>query len=226
MGSKLPRPAVGQRFGRLRVFIPAGRYKGRPAALCICDCGTLKGARIGDLWSGGVRSCGCLNQERILKLNGGKRLSCGLPSKDIPEYRIWMLMIQRCTNPKASGFDRYGAKGVEVCPRWRHSFDAFYEDMGPRPEGRFPSGYSRYSIDRRDSEAGYCPENCYWATSDVQTRNKGNNVWVTYQGERMCLGDAAARAGISARTVRGRMKKGWPEENWFEPPTPLKRRFA
>lgn len=74
-------------------------------------------------------------------------------------------MIQRCTNPNASGYAGYGGKGIKVCERWR-VFSNFLADMGERPEGT--------SIDRVDSARGYEPSNCRWATNSVQMKNRPN----------------------------------------------------
>jgi hypothetical protein len=44
-------------------------------------------------------------------------------------------MKNRCFNPKAPDFERYGGRGIRVCERWRTSFTNFLSDMGERPEG-------------------------------------------------------------------------------------------
>lgn len=67
-------------------------------------------------------------------------------------------MKRRC---KPDG--HYGRKGIAVCDRWV-SFENFLADMGERPDGT--------TIDRIDSEKGYEPGNCRWATPDVQFSNK------------------------------------------------------
>lgn len=72
-------------------------------------------------------------------------------------------MKQRCLNPENDSFWKYGAKGVTVCDRWL-SFEAFIEDMGPRPDGT--------SLDRIDGSKGYEPSNCRWADLTTQIINQ------------------------------------------------------
>lgn len=82
-----------------------------------------------------------------------------------PEYRAWDAMKQRCTNPKANGYDGYGGRGITVCDRWRYSFENFYADMGDRPS-------RDHSLDRIDNEGNYEPGNCRWATHSEQMKNR------------------------------------------------------
>ena len=88
----------------------------------------------------------------------------GYASQRTPEYQVWRGMKQRCENPRSKDYPRYGGRGIEVCYRWR-KFENFLEDMGNRPG-------PGYSIERIDNMMSYMPENCYWATTTQQARNK------------------------------------------------------
>lgn len=85
-----------------------------------------------------------------------------------PERNSYNAMLRRCYSPEHPMFVHYGARGITVCERWRKSFGAFLADMGPRPEGT--------TLDRKNNDRGYEPDNCRWATSKVQGRNKRSLV--------------------------------------------------
>lgn len=80
-----------------------------------------------------------------------------------PEYKIWDGMIYRCHGKNSNTM--YKQKGIKVCDKWRNSFVAFYNDMGPRPS-------SKHSIDRINSDGNYEPSNCRWATASIQNLNR------------------------------------------------------
>lgn len=187
---------TGQRFGRLVVIAIADRVDGQRRWLCRCDCGVEKLA-VGDRLRGGIlRSCGC---SRALALITHGHCRTGRVTK---EYRIWCAMIGRCSNPTDAHWSRYGGRGISVCQRWRESFAAFLEDIGPRPS-------PKHTLDRTDNNGNYEPGNCRWATRREQALNRENTVRVTLNGKVVTLAEACESAGIHINTVRGRISRGW-----------------
>lgn len=83
------------------------------------------------------------------------------------EGRLWMAtcnrwrgMILRCEDKNNKD---YGGRGITVCDRWM-SFKNFFMDMGHAPEGM--------SIDRKENNGNYSPENCKWSTPYEQIKNR------------------------------------------------------
>lgn len=85
-----------------------------------------------------------------------------------PEYVAWLHMRERCSNPGNSRYARYGGRNIKVCARWLASFGSFYADMGERPS-------PLYTLERKDNDGNYTPDNCEWATYKKQTDNRGMN---------------------------------------------------
>jgi hypothetical protein len=108
-------------------------------------------------------------------------------------------MLNRCTNPADLFFADYGRRGITVCERW-HDFANFLADMGDRPDG--------LSIDRIDNNAGYSPENCRWATTAQQQRNRRSTRMYTHAGKTQAMTDWAAEYGIRFDTLRARLNRG------------------
>lgn len=181
---------AGRRFGRLTVVDRAQSNKHKQAMWnCKCDCGGSK-AVIGSLLTGGrCVSCGCAH--------GGKTHG----ETHAPLYRIWCSMTCRCR----SDHPRYGGRGIEVCERWRLSYESFRDDMTA-------TYHKGLQLERMDNDGPYSPQNCCWASRKMQNRNKSTNVFVMYRGERLTLVEAAAVSGLKKDTVQGRHKRGLIEE--------------
>jgi hypothetical protein len=133
--------------------------------------------------------------------------------RETPEFSVWRAIIKRCHKPNTNGFERYGARGIAVCDRWRDSFDAFVDDMGVRPAGT--------SIDRFPNGAGnYEPGNCRWATPRQQAENRVSSSPITINGVTKFVREWAEISGLNAVTIKMRVRHGWPVERLLSPARP------
>lgn len=198
----------GDRYGLLSVLSFYGKTDGRrPEKLwtCQCECGSVVNVRQNNLRSGHTQSCGCHMRNRIAEAQKKHGM------KDSSEYIAWRNMKGRCLNPNDKGYGRYGARGISVCDRWLNSFENFYFDMGAKPS-------PAHTLERIDFNKDYCPENCKWATYKEQNRNYSRNVYIEYNGRRMCLKDWADEVGIENSLLRYRIRAGWPiDQALFKP---------
>lgn len=112
-------------------------------------------------------------------------------------------MTERCRNPTATKYHRYGGVGVTVCERWR-DFRNFLADMGERPNGT--------TLDRIDGLKGYEPGNCRWATPEQQAWNTKQAKKITFNGETRCAAEWAKFFGWDIQIVRSRLSRGWTVE--------------
>lgn len=174
---------TGMSFGHLSVLSRDVSSKSNQAKwICKCHCGKELSVTGNDLRSGQY-SCGCT---RYRKRTHGKSNS--------RTYRIWVGMIQRCTNPNISAYKYYGGRGISVCDRWMN-FENFYADMGDS---------NGFSIERINNDEGYSPENCKWVGKLEQTKNKRNVRLV----DGLTSGELSKKLNIKTDTIRYRIKHG------------------
>lgn len=206
---------TGQKFERLTVVGPE-KETGSPKWICQCDCGGSIVVAKWELKHGEYKSCGCLQREKAAAqafAMGKANLKHGKTSSI--DYNVWRSVRQRCFDKNSPSYFRYGAKGIKVCSRWL-SFEAFHEDMGPRPS-------ISYSIDRKDNQFGYScghceeciannwPSNCRWATAQEQQRNRTNNIYIAFDGRVKLLVEWAEEYGIPQSILHSRVfRLGWP----------------
>lgn len=123
--------------------------------------------------------------------------------------RKYLTMVQRCHNPKSSGYIKYGAKGIKVCDEWLN-------DYGKFKEWALSTGYELgLTIDRIDNSKGYSPDNCRWATIIEQSNNKTTNILIDYKNETMTLKQWCEKLNLSYKTVFARYQEGYVGDELF-----------
>lgn len=162
---------TGQKFNLLTV-LERDYSKRRVAWKCKCDCGNYTVVTSDALKRNEVKSCGCIKY----------RTKHSLTKTRI--YRIWVGMKQRCNNPNADSYERYGGKGIKVCEEWDNAENGSTNFI----EWAYENGYSdELSIDRIDSFKGYSPSNCRWVNKEIQTLNRNVKPGKSgYVGVRQC----------------------------------------
>ncbi len=129
-------------------------------------------------------------------------------------YAIWNTMITRCENPNHDKFSYYGGRGIKVCQQWKR-FSVFVDDMGVRPS-------LQHSIERRNGNGNYEPENCFWATKVQQARNTRSNRIIKAFGREQCLAAWAEETKINGECIRRRIYEyGWDIEEALSTPSRL-----
>lgn len=168
-----------------------------------CDCGTEKVLFGYSVVHGTVQSCGCINREKPPHLQHGMT--------GTRTFQSWAAMRARCLNPRNRAWADYGGRGITIAPEW-DKFEAFYRDMGPRPDGmtldRFP-----------DKDGNYEPGNCRWATDKQQVGNRRTTTYYEHEGITRSLQEWAECAGLSYKTVWARHRAGMRGANLLNPQT-------
>lgn len=172
---------TGQVFGRLTVLgrVENSQY-GRSYFSCLCSCGNLKEVRSSHLRSSRVRSCGCYR-------------------KGSSTHVTWENMLSRCFNQKNKSYKNYGGRGITVCKEWL-DYSQFLKDMGERPG-------PEYSLERKDTNGNYEPDNCIWADWPTQCRNRRSNHMVIFRGEGKTLIEWSEIIGLPYKSVHARIVK-------------------
>ena len=115
-------------------------------------------------------------------------------------------MKRRCYSTNNVMYHRYGGRGISVCDEWRTSFQNFFL-------WSLANGYAdNLTLDRVDTNKGYCPSNCRWADMKTQQRNKSTNHLVTYNGETHTAKEWSEITGIQYDVLLWRLRS-WNDLN-------------
>jgi hypothetical protein len=174
----------GKRFGYLTV----GRELRCDVYRCECKCGSKIEAFRSQLTHNSIRHCGCRNKK--FRHEGSNNLTFGHfrryigrngkeKAKTSSEWNSWCAMRNRCKYKTLAEYPNYGGRGILICARWLESrgrgFLNFINDMGPRPVGK--------TLDRKDVQGHYEPDNCRWADAKIQVHNQRRFLWPDGVGE-------------------------------------------
>lgn len=202
---------VGQKFAKLSV-VSFSRMDEQSQSkwMCLCDCGNTCEVAGTNLRRGTTHSCGCYvgDRNREVRTTHGR--------KGTAEYRVWGGMKQRCRNPGADSYPRYGGRGIDYCERW-DSFEKFFEDMGERPS-------DRHSIGRIDNNKGYYKDNCQWELPKQQQNNMQTNRRIIIDGVEKTVTEWAEHYQIDRIRVFGRLELGWEPLKALTTPIRFKRK--
>ncbi len=191
---------VGKKYGLLTVLAEVERKGKDRRVLVRCDCvlATEKVVYFGNLQRGATTSCGCVHKSISSAVAIALNTTHGLCKHRL--YSTWGSMKKRCHDPKHKSYATYGGRGITVCERWQR-FENFYADMGPT----YKEGLT---LDRKDNNKGYDPDNCRWATWSEQGKNRRTNLIATLNGRTQCVTAWCQELGVSINTVRSRLRVG------------------
>lgn len=198
---------TGEKFGMLTAVKPSYRDEnGRWVWLFECECGGQVERKLAIMMTARRKSkishCGCSPAAK----------THGLTKNFQKLHWVWKAMRQRCSNPKCKDFPHYGGRGIVVCEQWS-SFDAFHF-------WAVSSGYEEgLTIERKDVNGNYCPENCTWIGNEYQSRNRTDTVTFVYKGKPRDIRELSEISGIDYYTLRGRLTRyGWSLERAMTEP--------
>lgn len=198
-----PLELIGESFGRLTVEargdnkVSKGGYT-RRMWICRCECGKTTTVSTQDLRRGDVSSCGCLKKE----INKSFFTQHGLHGTKL--HNVWCAMKRRCVDKNYKDYNRYGARGIKVCDEWFNDFICFYN-------WSIDNGYKDgLTIDRKNVNGNYEPDNCRWIDMRSQCNNRRNNVKLEYDGKCLTIAEWSTFLNIPYSRLYMRYKKGWP----------------
>lgn len=114
-----------------------------------------------------TRTCYRIYARETASAKGHTSVGNGSVRHHSKTYIAWRSMKERCLNDQHPDYADYGGRGITICKRWL-AFLNFLEDMGDAPVGT--------TLERKNVDGNYEPDNCIWASSATQARNRRNNI--------------------------------------------------
>ena len=139
--------------------------------------------------------------------------------------RIYDNMKSRCYNPNVQNYKYYGGRGITVCEEWLnnekitlgkyiHNHSKGYVNFR---KWAIENGYQdNLTLDRIDTNKGYCPSNCRWVDMKTQTNNTRKNHYITYKNRTQTMKQWCEELNLNYSTTKGRLRRGVSIEITFE----------
>lgn len=205
---------TGKRFGHMVVLGLHHIDKNHKSFWnCKCDCGNEFVRAKSRIRISRINSCGKCN---YVKLERRLTTTHGDSPKDSPNHRlysIWRGMKKRCYEKIHPYYYRYGGRGITICNEWLGSNG--YLNF---KEWALASGYKdNLTIERKDYDGSYCPENCCWITMLEQHKNTSKVIKISYNGKIYTLHEFCMKFHTGYDTVQKYIiKQGWSAEKYIE----------
>lgn len=206
---KIEKSVSFKTFGKVFVLGTAREFMGRKQVHAVCVCRYCSGTsvrRASDVLRDNFRGCDCRYKGTIRERVRKHGFPPPWPVDEREPIEVtkmrqeWRTMVARCHDPNNRDYPKYGGRGILVCEAWRNNFEIFLRDNGVRPLEK--------TLDRKDNNGPYSPENCTWATHGEQTRNRSNTIFVEYQGAKLTLAELAKHLGITYAQAYRRRRAG------------------
>ena len=165
---------------------------------CRCDCGNEFVRAKSRIRISPINACGKCN---YTKLEKKYKITHGDSPKEAMYHRlynIWTGMKKRCYQPYHTYYNRYGGRGITICDEW----------LGPNgyvtfKEWALSHGYkSNLTIERKDVNGNYCPDNCCWITDLEQHKNTTKVIKISCYGQEYTLHEFCRQYHIGYNTVK------------------------
>jgi hypothetical protein len=152
-------------------------------------CGGFRVVNGRSLKTGDIKSCGCIKKKREHSPIYNRL------------YSIWKNMKTRCYSKNKGDYHRYGGRGIKVCSVWN-------EDFGLFAKWALEAGYAdNLTLDRKNNDGNYCPDNCRWVTRRQQSNNMSSNHTITAKGRTQSIADWGRDIGVNPQIIYDKIRK-------------------
>lgn len=213
---------IGKKYNTLTVIGAAESRVNHKGAnidrfICKCDCGKEVIKDAGKVVVGRFSGCGkgCKYSYNITHGLSHTRL-----------YHEYMQIIARCYNPDNIEYHNYGGRGIGMALIWRNpdrippgkTIDEeglrefirwSYEEGGYYDQPKDTPRRELLSIERKDVNKGYSPDNCTWISLSEQTNNKRNTAYIWDGEEWLSYGQFYKKYDLREPWINTRLKAGW-----------------